>query len=59
MQSHQQDLSLCEDPPMDPKTVRRHLMELAEHGLIDYKPRDKQGATILEKGRAYLKRWPR
>jgi len=44
---------------MDPKTVRRHLMELAEHGLIDYKPRDKQGATILEKGRAYLKRWPR
>jgi DNA-binding transcriptional ArsR family regulator len=56
---HQEELSLCEDPSMDRRTVSRHLRILKAHGLIDYNPRDKKGATILEKGRAYLNSLPK
>jgi hypothetical protein len=56
---HQEDLALCEDPPMDRKTVRRHLTTLAKAGLVDYNSRDKKGATITPKGRDYLDSQPK
>ncbi len=56
---HQEDLALCEDPPMDRKTVSRHLTTLAEAGLIDYDPRGKKGAAILPKGKDYLNSLPK
>lgn len=48
---HQEGLRVCEDPPMDRRTVRRHLETLKEHGLVDYNPRNKQGAAITQKGK--------
>jgi hypothetical protein len=55
----QEDLTLCEDPPMDRRTVSRHLKTLKEHGLVDYNPRDKKGAAITPKGRDYLNSQPK
>jgi hypothetical protein len=55
----QDDLGACEDPSMDRKTVRRHLEALKEGSLIDYNPRDKKGAAITERGRAYLDSRPK
>lgn len=55
----QEDLALCEDPPMDRRTVSRHLKTLAERGLIDYNPPDKKGAGITQKGKDYLNSLPK
>jgi len=52
----QADLQQCTKPNMDRKTVSKHLQALVREGLIEYNPRNKQGAIITQKGRQFLDR---
>lgn len=52
----QVDLQQCTKPNMDRKTVSKHLQALVREGLIEYNPRNKQGAIITPRGRQFLDR---